>query len=34
MKNFPMEYINEMISDICYNLLNNEYTYDKSPVEE
>ena len=29
MKNFPMEYINEMISDICYNLLNNEYTYDK-----
>ena len=29
IKNFPMEYIREMIIDICYHLLNNEYTYDK-----
>ena len=24
-----MEYIHEMVVDICYHLLNNEYTYDK-----
>ena len=29
IKNFPMEYIHEMVVDICYHLLNNEYTYDK-----
>ena len=29
LKNFPMEYINEMIIDICYNLLNNEFSLDK-----
>ena len=29
IKNFPMEYIQEMVIDICFHLLNNEYTYDK-----
>ena len=29
IKNFPMEYIHEMVVDICYHLLNNECTYDK-----
>ena len=29
IKNFPMEYIHEMVVDICYHLLNSECTYDK-----
>jgi len=29
IKNFPMEYLNEMMIDICYNLLNDECSYEK-----
>ena len=29
IKNFPMEYIEEMILDICYHLFNNECSFDK-----
>ena len=29
IKNFPMDYIEEMIVDICYHLLNNECTFEK-----
>ena len=29
IKNFPMEYLNEMMIDICYNLLNDDCSYEK-----
>lgn len=32
IKNFPTEYINEMIIDICYNLLNNVLSLDKIKI--
>jgi hypothetical protein len=32
IKNFPMEYLNEMMIDICHNLLNDECTYEKIKI--